>query len=66
MQKGHSYREPDFEDGYAYIYNRIQEERIRFAYQSGARHVQFISGFNLHFVGMLGNGEDTEYGFLSG
>ena len=30
-----------FEDGYAYIYNHIQEERLRFIYQCGARHVLF-------------------------
>mgnify|MGYP007003805348 FL=1 len=30
-----------FEDGYAYIYSHIQEERLRFIYQCGARHVLF-------------------------
>jgi len=32
-----------FEDGYAYIYSHIhiQEERLRFLYQCGARHVLF-------------------------
>jgi len=30
-----------FEDGYAYIYSHIQEERIRFVYQCGARHIGF-------------------------
>ena len=30
-----------FEDGYAYIYNHIQEERLRFIYQCGAKHVPF-------------------------
>lgn len=30
-----------FEDGYAYIYGHIQEERLRFIYQSGARHILF-------------------------
>lgn len=30
-----------FEDGYAHIYSRIQEERLRFIYQCGARHVLF-------------------------
>jgi hypothetical protein len=30
-----------FEDGYAYIYGRIQEDRLRFIYQCGARHVLF-------------------------
>ncbi len=30
-----------FEDGYAYIYSHIQEERLRFIYQCGARHVHF-------------------------
>ena len=30
-----------FEDGYAYIYSHIQEERVRFVYQCGARHIGF-------------------------
>ena len=30
-----------FKDGYAYIYSHIQEERLRFIYQCGARHVLF-------------------------
>ena len=30
-----------FEEGYAYIYSHIQEERLRFIYQCGARHVLF-------------------------
>lgn len=30
-----------FEDGYAYIYDHIQEERLRFIYLCGARHVLF-------------------------
>ncbi len=30
-----------FEDGYAYIYSHIQEERIHFVYQCGARHIGF-------------------------
>ncbi|MEH2958379.1 hypothetical protein [Candidatus Merdisoma sp. JLR.KK006] len=30
-----------FEDGYAYIYRHIQEERLRFGFQCGARHVLF-------------------------
>lgn len=30
-----------FEDGYAYIHNHIQEERLRFIYQCGVRHVLF-------------------------
>ena len=30
-----------FEDGYAFIYNRIQEERIHYIYQCGARKVAF-------------------------
>ena len=30
-----------FEDGYAYIYSHIQEERLHFIYQCGARHVLF-------------------------
>ena len=30
-----------FEDGYTYIYSHIQEERYRFIYQWGARHVLF-------------------------
>ena len=30
-----------FEDGYAFIYNRIQEERIHYIYQCGARKVVF-------------------------
>ena len=30
-----------FKDGYAYIYSHIQEERIRFVYQCGARHIGF-------------------------
>ncbi|MCI9335912.1 MAG: transposase [Lachnospiraceae bacterium] len=30
-----------FEDGYAYIYSHIQEERLRFIYQCGARQVLF-------------------------
>lgn len=30
-----------FEDGYAYIYRHIQEERIRFIYQCGAKHALF-------------------------
>ena len=30
-----------FEDGYAFIYNRIQEERIHDIYQCGARKVAF-------------------------
>lgn len=30
-----------FEDGYAFIYNRIQEERIHYIYQCGAKKVAF-------------------------
>ena len=30
-----------FEDGYAYIYRHIQEERLRFIYQCGAKHMSF-------------------------
>ena len=30
-----------FEEGYAYIYSHIQEERLRFVYQCGARHALF-------------------------
>ncbi len=30
-----------FKDGYAYIYSHILEERIRFVYQCGARHIDF-------------------------
>ena len=30
-----------FEDGYAYIYSHVQEERLRFIYQCGARHILF-------------------------
>ncbi len=30
-----------FEDGYAFIFRRIQEERIRYIYQCGVRHVHF-------------------------
>lgn len=30
-----------FEDGYAYIYSHIQEERVRFIYQCGTRHIHF-------------------------
>ena len=30
-----------FEDGYAYIYGHIQEERIRFIYQCGVKHALF-------------------------
>ena len=30
-----------FEEGYAYIYSHIQEERLRFIYQCGARHIPF-------------------------
>lgn len=30
-----------FEEGYAYIYGHIQEERLRFIYQCGARHILF-------------------------
>lgn len=30
-----------FEDGYDYIYSHIQEERLRFIYQCGARHISF-------------------------
>lgn len=30
-----------FEDGYAYIYSHIHEERLRFIYQCGAKHVLF-------------------------
>ena len=30
-----------FEDGYAYIYGHIQEERLHFIYQCGVRHVLF-------------------------
>ena len=30
-----------FEDGYAYIYSHIQEERLRFIYQCGVRHILF-------------------------
>ena len=30
-----------FEDGYAYIYSHIQEERVRFVYQCGARRIGF-------------------------
>ena len=30
-----------FEDGYAYIHSYIREERLRFIYQCGARHVLF-------------------------
>lgn len=29
------------EDGYVYIYGHIQEERLRFIYQCGVRHVLF-------------------------
>ena len=28
-----------FGDGYAFIYSHIQEERIKYSYQCGARHV---------------------------
>ena len=30
-----------YKDGYAYIYSHIQEERLCFIYQCGARHVLF-------------------------
>ena len=30
-----------FEDGYAYMNNHIQEERLHFLYQCGVRHVPF-------------------------
>lgn len=30
-----------FEDGYAFIYTHIQEKRIKYIYQCGARHVLF-------------------------
>lgn len=30
-----------FEDGYAYIHSHIQEERIQFIYQCGARQIAF-------------------------
>ena len=30
-----------FEDGYAFINSRIQEERIRYIYQCGAKHILF-------------------------
>lgn len=30
-----------FEDGYDYIYRHIQEERLRFIYQCGAKHALF-------------------------
>ena len=36
-----------FEDGYAYIYSHIQEERLHFIYQCGARHVLFEDIFAL-------------------
>ena len=34
-------RTMSFEDGYTYIHSQIQEERIRFIYQCGARHILF-------------------------
>ena len=34
-------RTMSFEDGYTYIYSHIQEERLRFIYQCGERHVLF-------------------------
>ena len=30
-----------FEDGYAFISSRIQEERLRYIYQCGVRHICF-------------------------
>lgn len=30
-----------FRDGYAYLYSHIQEERLHFIYQCGARHIPF-------------------------
>lgn len=30
-----------FEDGYAFIYDRIQEGRLRYIYQCGAKHIRF-------------------------
>ncbi len=34
-------RAMSFEEGYAYIYNHIEKERLQFIYQCGARHVLF-------------------------
>ena len=43
-----------FEGGYAYIYSQIQEERLRFNYQCGARHVFFCGiGLVCNFLNMF-------------
>lgn len=42
-----------FEDGHAYIYSHIQEERLRFIYQCGARHVLFEEILTLVCIGIL-------------